>query len=175
MGYLAAVVVAAGLMATGRGWAATSDCAQITNFASATYDNTQGVGYTVSYNATADVQVATPNVYIGKTATPTLQGAGGVVQFCITYQNVSYCASAFNVTVVDRTPDGMNVVSAAPVIWSPGGIVWDPQEYASMAAPNTWVVGNVPVGQVGPYNLRWVADVVSPRRSGMICYSAVVQ
>ena len=173
----AAIAAAIMVFPNGVAMAATGDCTQITNFASATFVTTAAAGVEVSYAVTAAVIISSPNVFVGKTASPTLQGSGGTVTFCITVQNVSYCASAFDVTIADRLPDGMNYVGGVVTPWDNGVTTWS-QDYATIGAPNTWVLGTAPAnppGATGPYYLRWVADQMSPRESAVICYTAVVQ
>lgn len=168
---VAAVLV---LGATREALAATADCAQITNFASATFQTTAQVGSfgstLITYAVTANVMAASPDMSIGKVATPTIQGSGGIVTFCIRFQNTSYCASAFNVTLVDRTPDGMNYVGSSMSTWPPA-VSWNP-EYALPASPNTWNSGQ-PTG-VALYYLRWWAPILNPRQSGVVCFNVSV-
>jgi len=166
---VAAAVVAVLLMA-GKAAAATADCSQITNFASATYQNSSLDGYIVSYAVTARVMAGTPGVITGKTATPTIQGSGGVVTFCITFQNVSYCASAFNVMVTDKVPDGMNYVGNSLASWTTGGGAASPF-FGVGVYPAT---AGQPAGISASYNLRWVFDELGPRESGALCFQASV-
>ena len=169
IGLLGAVV-----LGCGNAYAATADCAQITNFASATFQTTAQVGTNgsqlITYAVSANVMLASPGITIGKTATPTIQGAGGTVTFCIQFQNTSFCASAFNVTLVDRTPDGMNYVGNSMTTWPPA-LVWNP-EYALPASPNTWNSGQ-PAG-VALYYMRWWVAVMNPRQSGVVCFRVTV-
>ncbi len=172
---LRVAAMAAAFMGSGQAIAATADCSQITNFASATYQNSSLDGYIVSYAVTARVQAATPGVITGKTATPTIQGSGGQVTFCITFQNLSYCASAFNVMIHDRVPDGMNYNSGfALASWTSSGGV--PSPYWNLNGTPTWNAGTPtpPANGSATYYLRWVFDQLDPRESGVVCFQASV-
>lgn len=155
-------------------FAGVADCGMLTNFASVTYQNTAGDPYTASYAVTYPVMVATPNLAFTKVATPTLQGAGGTVTFCINFQNMSYCASAINVLITDKVPDNMNFSPIAPNFsqWTggPNNGTGTAENAAALAGP--WTAGEPAV--VGNYFLRWAFPKLAPRESGVICFRASV-
>lgn len=160
------------LMAPSMARAGVADCGMITNFASVTGTLTAGSPVPITYNVTASIKVASPNIIIDKVATPTVQGASGTVTFCINFQNLSYCASAINVLITDRVPSYMNSIvgpnfgqwtngpnnGTAAAEFSPDGITWTAGEPAA----------------VGQYFLRWAFPKLRPRESGVICFRATV-
>jgi len=160
--------VAAALLWGAAAGAATGDGVLLTNFASATYQNTAGNAYEIAYAVTETVLVATPATLIRKDANPTMQAAGGTVTFCITFSNTSAFASAVNVTVSDKVPDNMRWVGWG-TLWNPGG---GAPTTAYAAAPPAWTDGTPPAA--GQYYLRWTMNVVGPRRSGIVCFLATV-
>lgn len=170
IGMAAAVAVA--LLAPLSAHAGVADCGLLTNFASVTYQNTAGDPYSASYAVTFPVRVATPNLMVSKVASPTLQGAGGMVQFCISFQNLSFCASAINVLVLDKVPDAMNYqVSGADVEWTNGPN--NGTDYREFSMNGTaWTAGIPAV--VGQYYLRWTYPALAPRESGVLCFRATV-
>jgi hypothetical protein len=149
--------------------AGVADCGMITNIASVTYTDTFGVQKVISWNVTAMVMVASPNMIVNKTATPTLQGAGGIVNFCISFQNLSYCASAIDVTIWDKVPDSMNYMPASLGEWTNGAGTMD-SAFGAASPPGT--VGEP--AAYGQYYLRWGYNFLGPRESGVICYRATV-
>jgi len=154
--------------------AGVADCGMLTNFASVTYSNTAGDPYEASYAVTAPFKVASPNLVISKYATPTIQGAGGTVFFCINFQNLSYCASAINVLVRDKVPDNMNFIVIGPnyYAWTNGpNNGTDADEYAAVST-GPWTPGEPAVA--GNYWLRWSFPMLAPRESGVICFRATV-
>jgi len=150
-------------------FAGVADCGMITNIASVTYTSTVGVQKVISWNVTAMVMVASPSLIVDKRATPTLQGAGGTVTFCINFQNLSYCASAIDVTIWDKVPDSMNYVPASFQEWTNGTGTVD-SAFGAASPPNT--VGEP--AAFGQYYLRWGYNFLGPRESGVICYRATV-
>lgn len=170
IGMAAAVVVA--LLAPLPAHAGVADCGLLTNFASVTYQNTAGDPYSASYAVTFPIRVATPNLMVSKVASPTLQGAGGIVQFCISFQNLSFCASAIDVVVTDRVPDNMNFLPLGPnfYAWTNGPNNGTEQEQWNNAG--TWTNGE-PVTYAN-FSLRWGYPRLAPRESGVICFRASV-
>ena len=171
-----AVVLAGGLtlLVPVPAFAGVADCGMLTNFASVTYSNTAGDPYEASYAVTAPFKVASPNLVISKYATPTIQGAGGTVFFCINFQNLSYCASAINVLVRDKVPDNMNFIVIGPnyYAWTNGpNNGTDADEYAAVST-GPWTPGEPAVA--GNYWLRWSFPMLAPRESGVICFRATV-
>ena len=164
-----------GLCVGMRAEAATADGTLITNVASATYKMTSGTGQTISYGATVTVMVATPSVMLRKVASPTLQASGGTVTFCISYSNSGGRASAFDVTITDAMPDNMKFIAGA------GNADWGTSDgdgvvYAvwSTNGGGGWTAGTPANAQGGPVLLRWTIDVLSPKASGMVCYTVSV-
>ena len=153
--------------------AGVADCGMLTNFASITLQTiVGGPGSEISYGVTAPVKVATPTLMIAKVSTPTMQGAGGTVTFCINFQNMSYCASAINVLITDRVPDNMNFTMGAPnyTAWTNGpNNGTEDNEWLNGAA---WTAGEPAI--VGQYYLRWAFPKLAPRESGVICFRASV-
>jgi len=152
--------------------AGVADCGMLTNFASVTF---QSAGYTpveVSYAVTASIRIATPNLVISKVSTPTMQGAGGTVTFCISFQNISYCASAIDVIITDRVPDNMNFIMGAPnyTAWTNGPN--NGTQVNQWLNAGVWTAGEPAI--VGQYYLRWAFDQLAPRESGVICFRASV-
>lgn len=170
-GGIAAAVAAGMSLLSSSAFAGVADCGMLTNFASVTYQNTAGDPYSASYAVTAAVTIASPNLIVNKTASPTIQGAGGTVVFCIGFQNLSYCASAINVMIRDKVPDNMNFNLAAYVAWTTG-----PNDGAMTSEfsvnGTTWTAGTPAV--VGQYYLRWTYFQLAPRESGVVCFRATV-
>ena len=171
-GMAVAGVLALALLASSPASAGVADCGMLTNFASVSYNNTAGDNYFASYAVTAAISIATPSLVISKVSSPTMQGAGGTVQFCISFQNLSWCASAIDVLITDKVPDSMNyVVTGTDVEWTNGpnnGL--DVREFSSNGIAWTAGIPAVP----GQYYLRWAYDQLAPRESGVICFRASV-
>jgi len=170
------LVLAASVLTARGAWAATADGVLITNHASATYKMTSGTGQVISYGATVTVMVATPAVMLKKVAGPTMQASGGTVTFCISFSNSGGLASAFDVTITDAMPDNMRFAAGT------GNASWDPAGGVVYWAWSTnggagWTMGGTAMptnGQATPLLLRWQVDVLSPRASGFVCYTASV-
>ena len=170
----AAAVAGAMLLGASSAHAGVADCGMLTNFASVTFQNSAGDAYETSYAVTFPVKVASPNIVFNKVASPTIQGASGTVQFCINFQNLSYCASAINVLVTDKVPDNMNFFPIAPnyFAWTNGpNSASSVAEYAAALA-GPWTSGEPSVA--GNYFLRWAFPKLAPRESGVICFRATV-
>ena len=169
------VVLLAGLSLLafgGNAVATTSDGALITNIACATYMSSGGAGFAVSYCVTATVLVGNPGIALQKIATPTMQASGGIVRFMIWLINTSPLSSAFNITVTDRLPDNMEMLSSAYTSWNGGS---GGTFTASNSSNNTTWTANLPgAGQDAPYYLRWVLDILGPNRSAFVTFDAVV-
>lgn len=160
-----------------RGWAMTAEGALITNLASGTYSSpVSGAQTVISYGVTATVLVVNPTVLLQKTANPTLQSVAGTVTFCITFSNASAYVSAFNILILDVTPQNMHYVPGA------GNAVWvnDPSAITNDYSPNGgqppigWVTGYPGVALGSTATFRWNVPVLGPGRSGYVCYMASV-
>lgn len=183
---LIALLAALGILAPRAGSAATVDGALITNLACATYTLNRGTGpmVTISYCATAVVQVATPCVMLRKSGNTTIQAAGGTVTFCITFSNCSDWASAMNVVVTDVVPVNTRFVS------TPANLVWEPEGSTMTTAwssngGTTWMSGPSAVGPTYGYpvspvetwpdvRLKWTIDALGPGASGYVCYTVSI-
>jgi uncharacterized repeat protein (TIGR01451 family) len=127
----------------------------------------------VSFAATATVLVQNPCVSLRKVPDVTIQAAGGTVTYTLWVVNCSPIMSAFNITVTDKLPD--NVAYDQPRgSWNGGsGGTWASSESAT-GAVGTFVPGTPPPGQLTPYYLRYVIDLLGPAKSAMIAYSVVI-
>lgn len=168
-----ALVMSAALLVPGGAAEAASACGVLlTNVASATYRNTGGGAAAVEYNVTVNVLVETPEIFVDKSGTPSLQVPGGTVTFCISFTNLSACGSAANVVVRDELPTNMAFVNVMFVKGSAGSTVteqWSDNGGASWnAAPPYPIAGKTPL------LLRWSFDVVGMGKSGYICWRASV-
>lgn len=169
----AACLAALGLLAAPQpASAGVADCGMLTNFASVTFMTSAGAQVEPTYAVTAAVRIATPNIVVSKVATPTMQGAGGTVVFCINFQNLSFCASAINVLITDKVPDSMNFVVVAYDDWTSGPNDGTMTSENSTNGGATWNAGAP--GAVGSYLLRWSYSKLAPRESGVICFRASV-
>ena len=163
--------------------AMTADGALITNVASGTYETTGGVASEFDYNVTAFVLVATPQMILQKTGTPTMQAPGGLVTFCLTFSNQSAYTSAFNFVITDAVPDNMRFYQETFTNHPAGGTIvptW------SDDAGATWndAVGVAPIGGTPgryPFSccavdviLRWSVDMVGIQQSGYVCYTTSI-
>ena len=169
-----ALALGAMLMAA-EGWGMPACGVLLTNIAGATYRSQADWGsapMAVEYNVTLNVLVETPNVVTKKLANPTIQAPGGTVMFCISFSNVSACASAANVVIEDVVPDNMNFVQmltqndpvggAISGEWSNnGGSTWNP-------AP-AW-----PAAGTANISLRWTVDLLGMGQSAYLCFRATV-
>lgn len=175
------VAVLAGFAGT-RAFAMTAAGSIVTNVVTATM--TSGfpdfVAYTVSYNATAQVVVASaPVVKLAKYASTPLCAAGCTVTFqvCIENQQVD---TAWAVTVTDILPGNTTLVQMYTAVGA--GLNYDTSSSgqfsaalgglnaslsSSMAGPWSAPGG---AGQGAPYYLRWVFGVGSAR-SACVSYS----
>ena len=154
-------------------YATTADGVLLTNLAWATFKTTAGAGTNITYGVTANVLVATPAVALRKTTSATLQAAGGYVTFCLSFSNASGLTSAVNVVVNDRIPANMGWADQFGVSFEndpPNGVI-----YPSWSSNNTaWTGGVPPLGQVNVLYLRWTVNVVGPKQSGYMCYTATI-
>ena len=156
----------------GRGvHAATADGTLITNVATATFSTPTGGPFAVTFGATATVIVLSPCVALQKVADTTVQAAGGTVTYTLWVVNCSAAMSAFNILVTDKLPD--NMAYDAPRGTFGNGGAWSSFESAT-GGPTTYVAGTPPAGQVTPYYLRFLLDILGPSKSAYVKYSAVI-
>ena len=172
-GLMMALVLVAPLLVPPSVYATTADGVLLTNLAWATFKTTAGAGTNITYGVTANVLVATPAVALRKTTSATLQAAGGYVTFCLSFSNASGLTSAVNVVVNDRIPANMAWADQFNVSIEkdpPNGLI-----YPSWSSNNTaWTAGRPALGQVNVLYLRWTVDVVGPKQSGYMCYTATI-
>ena len=182
-GPLKAAVTGAGIalaLCAGKDATATAlEGALLTNIASASYWKTDGSPRTVTFNATFAVFVKTPNVMMKKTAFPSMQAAGGVVYFCITFSNHSRYTTAFNLVMTDQLPVNMSYVGHDPA--RDHEYVADPTAVLTpsftLDGGATWTDGAwLTNGQEGGPNvrMRWTINELGPGRSGLLCFLAKV-
>jgi len=166
------LIVAGLVVSTARDACAASACGVLlTNVASATYRTTGGAPAVVEYNVTATVLVETPEIFVDKSGTPTLQAPGGIVTFCISFTNLSACGSAANVVVRDEVPSNMAFMSMM-FVKGPAGSTPTMEWSSDDSSWNT--VGAWPIAGSTPIFLRWSFDVVGMGKSGYICWRASV-
>jgi uncharacterized repeat protein (TIGR01451 family) len=163
------------VLLAGTASALTADGVLITNLAWGTYRTTSNpVAQNITYGATANVLVATPMIQLRKTTSATIQVAGGIVTFCLSYSNTSSLTSALNVVVADKMPDNMKFTDPG------GGAIFDNDPPGGTMTPaysfnNTaWTTGVPTSGQAGPLYLRWTTDVVGPKESAYMCYTVSI-
>lgn len=157
--------------------AATVEGTLILNEVSATLWPYIGVpSGTVSFSATAYVQVCTPSISLDKRANSTVQSAGGVVTFCINIANNSNCTSAFSLIVSDWLPDNMAYVNTDRM-WVDGGTVgygyWLPDVMPPVGLW-FWPNSKPAPGTTGNVELFWWIDMVGIGRTGYVCFQASV-
>lgn len=171
---MAAGMVSVALAAlAGTASALTADGVLITNQAWGTYKITAGTGQNITYAATANVLVATPVIQLKKTTSATIQVAGGVVTFCLSFSNTSANASAVNVVVADKLPDNMKFYDPSAVSFMnepPDGTMTWAYSFNNTA----WTTGAPPSGQAGPLYMRWTTNVVGPHESAYMCYTVSI-
>jgi len=167
-----------GLLTAGPAMALTADGVLLTNLAWATYRISSGLGQNITYGATANVIVATPNLQLKKNASATMQVAGGMVTFCLSFSNTSSLTSAINVVVNDRLPDNMKFYDPTGTGSfdndPPGSVTGIQPAWSAPTTAGPWTAGYPPSGQAGPLYLRWSVDIVGPNESGYMCYSASI-
>ena len=119
------------------------------------------------------VIVANPVAVLWKTASTTVQAPGGTVTFCVSFDNQSDCASAFNVVITDKVPDNMTF-KAIELFNEP----WDGRIFPTWgnALAGPWTAGNPPTGQgpIGSLYLRWSVPMQGMWCSGIVCYTVTV-
>jgi uncharacterized repeat protein (TIGR01451 family) len=155
--------------------ALTADGVLLTNLAWATFRITNGTGQNITYGATANVVVATPNVQLKKTTSATLQVAGGLVTFCLSFSNTSGLTSAVNVAITDKLPDNMKFsdpTGTASFDNDPEGGVMNASFSLTGTAPFT--AGMPTSGQAGPLYFRWTVNILGPHESAYMCYTASI-
>jgi uncharacterized repeat protein (TIGR01451 family) len=169
-------LVLAGLVCAGRAEALTADGTLLTNLAWATFRISAGTAQNITYGATANVVVATPSVQLRKTSSATLQVAGGLVTFCLSFSNASAWTSAVNVVVSDKIPDWMKFSDPAAnqsFANDPKGGVMTPA-YATAGPGGPYLTGMPPSGQTGPVYLKWTVNILGPHQSAYMCYTASI-
>ncbi|MEK7477642.1 MAG: hypothetical protein AAB152_18640 [Candidatus Coatesbacteria bacterium] len=167
-------VAAAAVAWAAQSRAATADGTLITNLASFTYRLNSGMMVTLSYGATATVMVARPAVLLQRVLTPTIQSAGGTLTFRITMSNASSYASAFAVTATETMPGNVKFAGGAETyaLDPPGGTITP--AWSTNAGAN-WTSGSYPAtGQAGPLQLRWSADILGPKATGVMTYTVSI-
>jgi len=175
-------VVAMVLGMAGGASAMTAACGVVlTNVASATfsinYDLSSGVG--TNANGTAMVVIQNPQVNFWKTADTTTQAPGGVVTFCVSFWNVSACASAMALTITDKVPDNMRFGTAVLANEPPGGVIYGSWATALAGPWTDFVAGSPPSpptgqGPVGGVYLRWAIPSAGINGSAAVCYSVTI-
>jgi len=186
-----AVLAVAGALVLGAGSgarAATVDGTWLTNIASATFSSVSGMPYSVSYCSTANVWVISPCIAFWKWVDDgapwhewpaagsgnwiPMQSSGCTVTYKIEMGNCSEWTSAFNITLTDKLPDNTAFVQHVDDFSGPVPFPWIRSYYT--VGPN-WANGDMPAGQVGPAQLRWVMrDFGMHWKSAYVRYSVRV-
>jgi len=168
-GVAAAAVALGAVICAGRAHALTADGSLMTNTATATFTTISGLRYEVSYLATDTVLICNPLVAYYKTATPTVTAPNGTVVFTLCVVNSSITTSALNLTIEDVLPDNMEYINPSYTEWPAG---WQESFAAVQAGP--YAAGQPINGQDGRFYLRWSIQIIGPRASGCITYTARV-
>ena len=172
MGVLALVMGLSG----GVAHAATAEGTLLTNTVTITFWSgplSGQIPYEVSYNSTATVRIIKPVVYLSKVASSGVVSVGGTVTFAVCADNARN-DSILNVTMYDVVPNGLmfdhwNVVDTNTSVAPPATTrSWS----VSLAGP--WNAAE-PIGQPGPFYIKWVVPRVDILRQACVTYAAVVQ
>jgi uncharacterized repeat protein (TIGR01451 family) len=171
-GRAAVAILVAGLA----GWAGpvramTADGTVITNTVCITFSSATGRGWAVSFCVTSRPMVGNPCALVQKAVSPATQTSGGTMTYTIWVVNCGPTASAWNLVAVDPLPDNVSY-DAFRGSW-PGVSAGTWARYRG-ADGASWQAADPAAGQVAPYYLRFVLDMLGPNRSAMQTYSVVI-
>ena len=174
--FAAAAALAAAI--TGRAHAGSACGSLITNTATVTMWSgpVDQIGFVLTYNVTAVVQVLCPVVSMVKYANRDMASVGSTVTFFICIVN-DRNDSIWNVTITDRLPRNMGFWdwNTANYNATTGGPWTVNQAYSTAGLGGPWNRAVAPnQGQGADLWMRWRIQMIGPARSACMTYRATV-